>query len=177
MEINDWHPDELVEVSPGVAKRAADCTAKDVEGVIRLKQERASLRSEIEALSGQLNGVVNGIAQELSRLEASGEVGNSLALVFIELAAIGVDLYGDGPDPEPESILAAKRAVFALQFDPFWNTLTNEDRRWLREKLHNEGGAFDRMVAGYESRSTRSVDTMQRKAEWLARRSPVRGVS
>jgi hypothetical protein len=32
---------------------------------------------------------------------------------LIGLTAIGVDLYDDGPPPEPESILAAKRAVFA----------------------------------------------------------------
>jgi hypothetical protein len=153
MEINDWHPDELVEVSPGVRKRFADCTVKEVEGVIRLKQQRASLRSEIGALTDQLNGAVIDIADELARLEASGEIGNSLALMFLGLAAIGVDLYDDRPDHEPEALLAAKRAVFALQFDPFWDTLSDDDRRWLREKLDNERGAFDRMVADYESRS------------------------
>jgi hypothetical protein len=152
MEINDWHPDEVVEVAPGVWKRFADCTVKDVEGVIRLKRDRASLRGEIQALTDQLNGAVAGIAEELARLEARGEVGNSLALMFIGLAAIGVDLYDDRPDPEPDSILAAKRAVFALQFDPFWGTLTDDDRRWLREKLDNKGEAFDRMLADYESR-------------------------
>jgi len=72
---------------------------------------------------------------------------------LIGLTAIGVDLYVDGPDPEPESILAAKRAVFAHQFDPVWRTLTNDDQRWLRERLDDEGGAFDRMVADYESRT------------------------
>jgi hypothetical protein len=71
---------------------------------------------------------------------------------LIGLTAIGVDLYEDGPDPEPGSILAAMRAVFAHQFDPIWRALTNDDRRWLREKLDDEGGAFDRMVADYESR-------------------------
>jgi hypothetical protein len=73
---------------------------------------------------------------------------------LIGLTAIGVDLYDDGPDPEPESILAAKRVVFAHQFDPIWRTLTNDDRRWLQEKLGREDGAFDRMVADYESRTT-----------------------
>jgi hypothetical protein len=158
MEINEWHPDELVEVAPGIWKRFANCTVKDVEGVIRRKQERASLRSEIEALSDQLNGAAIAIAEELSRLEANGEVGNQLALVLVGLAAIGVDLYQDGPDPEPGSIHAAKRAVFALQFDPFWDTLTNDDRRWLRERLDGEGGSFDRMLADYESRTALSAD-------------------
>jgi hypothetical protein len=157
MEINEWHPDELVEVAPGIWKRFANCTVQDVEGVIRRKQERAGLRSEIEALSDQLNGAAIAIAEELSRLEANGEVGNQLALVLVGLAAIGVDLY-HGPDPEPGSIHAAKRAVFALQFDPFWDTLTNEDRTWLREKLDDEDGALDRMLADYESRTARSVD-------------------
>jgi hypothetical protein len=73
---------------------------------------------------------------------------------LIGLTAIGVGLYDDGPDPEPELILAAERAVFAHQFDPIWRTLTNDDRRWLREKLDREDGAFDRMLADYESRST-----------------------
>ena len=50
-------------------------------------------------------------------------------------------------------VLAAKSAVFALQFDPFWGTLTDDERRWLPEKLDDEGGAFDRMVADYESRT------------------------
>jgi hypothetical protein len=153
MEINDWHPDEVVEVSPGVWKRFADCTVKDVEGVIGLKRERASVSGEIEALTDQLNNVVSGIAEKLARSEAGGEGGNSLGLMFIGLAAIGVDLHDDGPDPEPQSILAAKRAVFALQFDPLWGTLTNDERRWLREKLDDEGDAFDRMVADYESRT------------------------
>ena len=158
MEINEWHPDELVEVAPGIWKRFDNCTVKDVEGVIRRKQERASLHSEIEALSDQLNGAAIAIAEELSRLEANGEVGNQLALVLVGLAAIGVDLYHDGPDPEPGSIHAAKRAVFALQFDPFWDTLTNDDRRWLREKLDGESGSFDRMLADYESRTALSAD-------------------
>ena len=158
MEINDWHPDELVEVSPGVRKRFADCSVREVEGVLRLKRERASLRSELGALTDQLNGAVIDIADEVARLEASGEVGNSLALMFIGLAAIGVDLYDDRPDHEPESILTAKRAVFALQFDPFWDSLGDDDRRWLREKLDNDGGAFDRMVADHESRVALSAN-------------------
>jgi len=73
---------------------------------------------------------------------------------LVGLTAIGVDLYDDGPPPEPESNLAAKRAVFAHHFDPIWHTLTNDDRRWLRQKLDREDGAFDRMVADYESRTT-----------------------
>lgn len=73
---------------------------------------------------------------------------------LVGLTAIGVDLYDDGPDPEPESIFAAKRAVFAHHFDPIWHTLTNDDRRWLREKLDREDGAFDRMVADHELRTT-----------------------
>jgi hypothetical protein len=73
---------------------------------------------------------------------------------LVGLTAIGVDLYDDGPDPEPGSILGAKRAVFAHHFDPIWHILTNDDRRWLREKLDREDGAFDRMVADYELRST-----------------------
>jgi hypothetical protein len=72
---------------------------------------------------------------------------------LIGLTAIGVDLYADGPPPEPGSILAAKRAVFAQHFDPLWRTLTNDDRRWLRERLDDEGGAFDRVVADSESRT------------------------
>ena len=79
---------------------------------------------------------------------------------LIGLTAIGVDLYEDGPPPEPESILAAMRAVFAHQFDSIWRTLTNDDRRWLQERLDDEGGAFDRMVADYESRS---VDAEQER--------------
>lgn len=153
MEINDWHPDEVLEVSPGVWKRFADCTVKDVEAVIGLKRERASVSGEIAALTDQLNGVVSGIAESLARSEARDEGGESLGLMFIGLAAIGVDLYEDGRDPDPESLLAAKRGVFALQFDPFWETLTDDERRWLREKLDDEGGAFDRMVADYESRT------------------------
>jgi len=158
MEVNEWHPDELVEVAPGVWKRFANCTVKDVEGVIRRKQERASLHSEIEALSDQLNGAGIAIAEELALLEANGTVGNQLALLLVGLAAIGVDLYDDGPDPQPGSLLAAKRAVFALQFDPFWDTLTNDDRTWLREKLDDEDGALDRMLADYESRTALSAD-------------------
>jgi hypothetical protein len=158
MEVNEWHPDEVVEVSPGVWKRFADCTVKDVEGVIRRKQERASLRSEIEALSDQLNGASIAIAEELARLEADGKIGNQLALLLVGLAAIGMDLYHDGPDPQPGSLLAAKRAVFALQFDPFWDTMTDDDRAWLREKLDDEDGALDRMLADYESRTAQSVD-------------------
>jgi hypothetical protein len=48
--------------------------------------------------------------------------------------------------------------VFALQFDPFWDTLTNDTRRWLRERLDNDGGAFDRMLADYESRTALSAN-------------------
>ncbi len=55
-----------------------------------------------------------------------------------------------------ESILAAKRAVFAHQFAPIWWGLTNDDHGWLRKKLdreENADGAFGRMLAGYDSRS------------------------
>jgi hypothetical protein len=37
-----------------------------------------------------------------------------------------------------------------------WSTLTNDDHRWLREKLDGENGAFAHMMAAYESR-TRTV--------------------
>jgi len=62
----------------------------------------------------------------------------------------------DLTDAPPESTLAAERSVFAHQFDPIWRELTNDDHRWLREKLDNEDngdGAFGRMVADYETRS------------------------
>jgi hypothetical protein len=50
--------------------------------------------------------------------------------------------------------------VFARQFDPIWCELTNDDHRWLREKLDQEDdgdGAFGRMVADYDSRSRGNV--------------------
>jgi hypothetical protein len=73
--------------------------------------------------------------------------------MLLGLVAIGVRLYEDPGEAEPESILAAERAVFALQFDPAWRTLTNDDHRWLREKLDDEGPAFGHMVADYEARN------------------------
>jgi hypothetical protein len=75
--------------------------------------------------------------------------------MLIGLTAIGVRLYANVDEAPPESILAAERAVFAQQFDPIWSKLTNDDHRWLREKLDdqdNGDGAFGRMVADYESR-------------------------
>ena len=72
--------------------------------------------------------------------------------LLVGLTAIGVDLYRDDAATEPE-ILAAQRAVFAHQFDPLWRTLTNDDRRWLREKVRRDEGAFDRMLADYEARA------------------------
>ena len=74
--------------------------------------------------------------------------------LFLGLTAIGVDLYDDASEPEPGSLLDAKRAVFANQFDPIWRTLSNDDRRWLRERLDDEGGAFDRMLAAHDSRES-----------------------
>jgi hypothetical protein len=59
----------------------------------------------------------------------------------------------------PESIRAAKRAVFAHQFDPIWWSLTNDDHRWLRKKLDHEenaDGAFGR-TCGY-ARPQRGAD-------------------
>ena len=52
--------------------------------------------------------------------------------------------------------------MFAHQFDPIWRTLTNDDRRWLQQKLDDEGGSFDRMVADHESRS---ADVEQKRGE------------
>jgi hypothetical protein len=76
--------------------------------------------------------------------------------LLVGLTAIGTRLYAEPGDALPESTLAAERAVFAHQFDPIWRELTNDDHRWLREKLddeHNGNGAFRRMVADYETRS------------------------
>jgi hypothetical protein len=73
--------------------------------------------------------------------------------MLIGLVAIGVRLYENPADAAPESTLAAERAVFGLQFDPVWRTLTNDDHRWLREKLDDEDDAFAHMVADYDERS------------------------
>lgn len=76
--------------------------------------------------------------------------------MLIGLTAIGTRLYADLEDARPDSVLAAERAVFAQQFDPVWKDVSNDDRRWLREKLDdqdNGDGAFGRMVADHESRS------------------------
>ena len=76
--------------------------------------------------------------------------------LLVGLTAIGTRLYADLGDAPPESTLAAERSVFAHQFDPIWRELTNDDHRWLREKLDNEDngdGAFGRMVADYDTRS------------------------
>jgi hypothetical protein len=76
--------------------------------------------------------------------------------MLVGLTAIGVRLYADSGEALPDSILAAERVVFARQFDPIWCELTNDDHRWLREKLDEEDdgdGAFGRMVADYDSRS------------------------
>jgi hypothetical protein len=75
---------------------------------------------------------------------------------LVGLTAIGIRLYADSGEALPDSILAAERVVFARQFDPIWRALTNDDHRWLREKLDEEDdgdGAFGRMVAAYDSRS------------------------
>jgi hypothetical protein len=80
--------------------------------------------------------------------------------MLVGLTAIGVRSYADSGDPSPDSILAAERVVFARQFDPIWRDLTNDDHRWLREKLDEEDygdGAFGRMVADYDARSRRNV--------------------
>lgn len=80
--------------------------------------------------------------------------------MLVGLTAIGVRLYADSGEALPDSILAAERVVFARQFDPIWCELTNDDHRWLREKLDEEDngdGAFGRMVADYDSRSRASV--------------------
>ncbi len=76
--------------------------------------------------------------------------------MLVGLTAIGTRLYANPGNAPPESTLAAERAVFAHQFDPIWRELTNDDHRWLLEKLDNEDngdGAFGRMVADYETRS------------------------
>jgi hypothetical protein len=73
--------------------------------------------------------------------------------LLVGIAATGVRLYDEPDDAPTGSILAAERAVFARQFDPIWGELTNDDRRWLREKLDDEDGAFGHMLADYESRS------------------------
>jgi len=80
--------------------------------------------------------------------------------MLVGLTAIGVRLYADSGEVLPDSILAAERVVFASQFDPIWCELTNDDHRWLREKLDEEDdgdGAFGRMVADYDSRSRGNV--------------------
>jgi hypothetical protein len=84
--------------------------------------------------------------------------------LLVGLTAIGTRLYANPGDGPPESTLAAARAVFAHQFDPIWRDLTNDDHRWLREKLDNEDngdGAFGRMVADYETRSRRGASDQQ----------------
>jgi hypothetical protein len=76
-------------------------------------------------------------------------------MMLVGLTAIGTRLYEHVDEAPPEAVLAAERAVFARQFDPIWSELTNDDHRWLREKLDdqdNGDGAFGRMVADYESR-------------------------
>jgi hypothetical protein len=77
--------------------------------------------------------------------------------MLIGLTAIGIRLYAESGDTEPDSILAAERVVFARHFDPIWRDLNNDDYRWLREKLDDEDGAFGRMVADHDSRSRRHV--------------------
>jgi hypothetical protein len=80
--------------------------------------------------------------------------------MLVGLTAIGVRLYAESGDAAPDSILAAERVVFARQFDPIWHDLTNDDHRWLREKLDDEDdedGAFGRMVADHDSRGRRHV--------------------
>jgi hypothetical protein len=80
--------------------------------------------------------------------------------MLVGLTAIGIRLYADSGDALPDSVLAAERVVFASQFDPIWCELTNDDHRWLREKLDEEDdgdGAFARMVADYDSRSRGNV--------------------
>jgi hypothetical protein len=73
--------------------------------------------------------------------------------MLVGLAGIGVRLYENPNDAPSGSILAAERTVFARHFDPVWRTLTNDDHRWLREKLDDEDGAFGHMVADFESRN------------------------
>jgi hypothetical protein len=77
-------------------------------------------------------------------------------MMLVGLAGIGVRLYAEPNEAPLGSILEAERAVFARQFDSVWSTLTNDDHRWLREKLHHEDGAFAHMMAAHESR-TRTV--------------------
>jgi hypothetical protein len=80
--------------------------------------------------------------------------------LLVGLTAIGIRLYADSGEVLADSILAAERVVFARQFDPIWCELTNDDHRWLREKLDEEDdgdGAFGRMVADYDSRSRGNV--------------------
>jgi hypothetical protein len=81
-------------------------------------------------------------------------------MMLVGLTAIGIRLYADSGEALPDSILAAERVVFAHQFDPIWRELTNDDHRWLREKLDEENdrdGAFGRMVADYDLRSRGNV--------------------
>lgn len=76
--------------------------------------------------------------------------------MLIGLTAIGIRLYAGSGEALPDSILAAERVVFARQFNPIWRELTNDDHRWLREKLDEEDagdGAFGHMVADYDLRS------------------------
>jgi hypothetical protein len=77
-------------------------------------------------------------------------------MMLVGLAGIGVRLYSEPNEAPLGSILEAERAVFARQFDSLWSTLTNDDHRWLREKLNHERGAFGHMIAAHESR-TRTV--------------------
>jgi hypothetical protein len=77
-------------------------------------------------------------------------------MMLVGLAGIGVRLYSEPNEARLGSILEAERAVFARQFDSLWSTLTNDDHRWLRQKLNHERGAFGHMIAAYESR-TRTV--------------------
>jgi hypothetical protein len=77
-------------------------------------------------------------------------------MMLVGLAGIGVRLYSEPNEAPLGSILEAERAVFARQFDSLWSTLTNDDHRWLREKLNHERRAFGHMIAAYESH-TRTV--------------------
>jgi hypothetical protein len=88
--------------------------------------------------------------------------------MLIGLTAIGTRLYVRVDNAPPEPILAAERAVFAQQFDPIWSKLTNDDHRWLREKLDDQDhgdGAFGRMVADYDSRSRQRGPDIVRMSE------------
>jgi hypothetical protein len=80
-------------------------------------------------------------------------------MMLVGLAGIGVRLYAEPNEAPLGSILEAERAVFARHFDSVWSTLTNDDHRWLREKLDDEDGAFAHMMAAYESR-TRTVSVL-----------------